>query len=85
MVTLSENEAKEIIKTMLPTIEKGIKENGRAIIAITQLERVFTPIRREGNTPDVYCKIVGAAFDRGIVTDVVATKHNGMATTFDHA
>lgn len=83
MTTLSENEAKDIIKDILPTIEKGIKDNGKAIIAITQLERIFDPLKREGNTSDVYCKIAWAAFGKGIATDVVATKH-GMAMTFDH-
>jgi hypothetical protein len=85
MTTLSEDEAKDIIKDMLPIIEKGIKDNGTAIIAIDQLERAFTPIRREGNTPDVYCKIALAAFEKGIATDVGATKHNGMAITFEYA
>lgn len=52
MATLSEEEAKDIIKDMLQTIEKGIKENGKAIIAIIQLERIFDPLKREGNTSD---------------------------------
>jgi hypothetical protein len=84
MTTLSEDEAKYIIKDMLPTIKKGIKENGRAIIAINQLERIFAPLKREGNTSDVYCKIAWAAFEKGIATDVVTTKH-GMAMVFEYA
>lgn len=85
MATLSENDAEYIVKDMLSIIRKGIKDNGSAIVAIAQLERIFDPIKREGNTPDVYCKIAWAAFEHRIATDVVATRDYGMAMKFKPA
>lgn len=85
MATLSKNEAKDIVKRMLPVIKSGIKDNGRAIVAIGQLERIFDPLTREGNTPDVYCKISEAAFDNGIATDLITTRDYGMAIAFNFA
>lgn len=85
MATLSEKEARDIVKDMLPTIRMGIKEYGEAIVHIAELEKIYSPLKREGNTPDVYCKIAGAAFEHGIATDVNTTKHTGMVMTFQPA
>lgn len=85
MSNLSEDEARDIVKDMLSTIRMGIKEYGAAIIHIAEIEKRYDPVRREGNTSDVYYKIAGAAFEYGIATDIVTTKHTGMAIEFHPA
>lgn len=85
MSTLSEEEARYIVKDMLSTIRTGIKEIGAAIIHIAEIEKRYDSVRREGNSSDVYYKIAGAAFEHGIATDIVTTKHTGMAIMFHPA
>lgn len=88
MATLSENEAKDIVKDMLPIIRKKMaipSNNGRAIIRIIDIEDAFDPVKREGNTSDVFCKIAGAAFEHGMAADIDAAKYEGMVITFKPA
>lgn len=85
MATLSKEEARDIVKDMLPTIRMGIREYGEAIVHISEIEKIYDPVKREGNTPDVFCKIAGAAFEHGIATDINTTKHTGMVMTFNPA
>jgi len=82
MATLSEEEARNIVKDMLPDIRRGIDMIGKAIIPIYDIEKTSGPVKREGNTPDVFCKIAGAALEHGLATDVDTTKHYGMVMTF---
>jgi hypothetical protein len=84
MATLSEDEARDIVEGMLPKISNAIKERGETKVYITDMEKSFVPISREGNTPDVYCKIAGAASEHGISTDLVAVKDR-MAMMFQNA
>lgn len=85
MATLREEEARNIVKDMLPDIRKGIDMAGRAIIPIPNIEQTFDTVKREGNTPDVFCKIAGAALEHGLATDVDTTKHHGMVMIFSPA
>jgi hypothetical protein len=85
MAGLSEKEAKDIVEDMLPDIRRGIDMVGKAIIPIPAIENVSSSVKREGNTPDVFCKIAGAAFEHGLATDVDTTKHHGMVMTFSTA
>lgn len=82
MSTLSEEEAREIIKDMMSSIKVGIGNDGEANIHITEIEKRYDPVKREGNTHDVFCKIAGAAFEQGIATDIGTTKHAEMVLRF---
>jgi hypothetical protein len=82
MTTLSEEEAREIVREMMSSIKIGIENYGEANIQIAELEKRYDPMRREGGTPDVFCKIAGAAFEQGIATDVGTTKHAEMILRF---
>ncbi len=86
MATLSENEAKDIVKIMLPIIrETIINRNEAYVISITGMKEAFDSVRREGNTPDVYCKIAEAASKYGLSVDIKPSLYHGMTLGFNHA
>ena len=85
MTTLSDKEAKNIVKDMLPIIRKGIDTNGTTAITIAGMEEVFGPVFREGNTSDVYCKIAGAASEHGLSTAIQPSMYHGMVMRFGPA
>lgn len=82
MTTLGEKEARDIVKDMLPIIRKKIDMSGSAVMSIADMEDVFDPIRREGNTSDVYCKIAGAASEHELSTDIQPSMHHGIVMRF---
>jgi hypothetical protein len=82
MVTLSEDEAREIVRDMMSSIKIGIENYGEANIYISEMEKRYDPVRREGRTPDIFCKIAGAAFEQGIATDIGTSKTAEMALRF---
>lgn len=85
MATLSEKEAKDIVKDMLPIIIEKINMSGTATMNIAGMEEAFGPVRREGNTSDVYCKIAGAASEHGLSTDIQSSMRHGMVMRFGPA
>lgn len=82
MATLSEDEAKKIIKDLLPIIREKINMSESASMSIVGMKEAFDPVRREGNTPDVYCKIAEAASEHGLSTDIQPSMHHGMVMRF---
>ena len=85
MATLSEKEAKDIVKDLLTIIRRGIDMNGTAAITIAGMEEAFDPVLREGNTSDVYCKIAGATSEHGLSTDIQPSMYHGMVMRFGPA
>jgi hypothetical protein len=82
---MNEKDAKDIVDDILPTIRKGIEAYGKANMRITDIENRYDAVRREGNTPDVFCKIAGAAIEHGIIADIDMTKSLEMIMTFSPA
>ena len=82
MATLSKKEAKDIVKDMLPIIREKIDMSESAAISIAGMKDAFIPVEREGNTPDVYCKIAEAASEHGLSTDIQPSMHHGMVMRF---
>jgi hypothetical protein len=82
MPSLSKKEAKNIIKDILPIIREKIDMSESASISIAGMEKAFIPVQREGNTPDVYCKIAEAASEHGLSTDIQPSLYNGIVLRF---
>ena len=59
MTSLSEKEAEEVVKTILPNIRKAIDKDpkGNAKIYIRDIANLSTAVKREGIVPDVYFKM----------------------------
>lgn len=85
MATLSEKEAEDIIKNILPIIREKTTSTEGMTIDMAGIAEAFDAVRREGNTPDVYCKIARAAYDHGISTTIKASTRHGMTLTFNTA
>ncbi len=81
-MTLSENEAKFIIEDMLPTIRKGIEMYGKTNMRISDIGKKYAAVEREGNTPNVFCKLTAAASEFGLSTDLGMTKNLEMTISF---
>lgn len=82
MTTLSKKEARDIVKDILPIIRENINMSESAAMSIAGMEEAFGPVRREGNTPDVYCKIAEAASEHGLSTDIQSSTRHGMVMRF---
>lgn len=82
MATLSEKEAEDIVKDILPIIRKRTDMDMTFVISITGMEEAFSTFRREGNTSDVYCKIAEAASEHGLSTDMQPSMYHGMVMRF---
>lgn len=80
--SLSKEEANEVAEDILSTIIKGLKTASEAYLRISDITKVTSAVRREGNTPDVYCKVVDAMFSRGISTGLERDREGNMVLSF---
>lgn len=55
------------------------------VASIAGIKEAFGPVFREGNTPDVYCKIAEAASEYGLSVDIKPSMYHGMAMGFSRA
>ncbi len=79
MATLSKEEAKEIVNTLYPELSHILKPEvaggpyPKVGLPAYAFKDAFPSVKREGITPDVFCKIAEAMSEKGISTDVDAT------------
>lgn len=78
--SLSKEETEKIAKEILPTITNAIDKDpkGKASVFMSDITKITPAAKKEGNTPDAYCKIAEAMFNRGIAIDL-GVSHNGRA------
>jgi hypothetical protein len=77
--SLSKEEVEKLVKEILPTITKALEEGDKARIYMSDITKTTSTAKREGNTPDVYCKIAEAMFSRGIAIDLGVHEINHRA------
>jgi len=82
---LNEEDARNIIRHFLTDITKGIYISGKSYIRFSDIEKMSDSVKREGNTPDVFCKIAEAAFEYGFSTDITVGSASGTLLIFSPA
>ena len=85
MNMLSEEDARNIMRYFLTSITNDIDRFGKSYIMFSSIEKMSDPVKREGNTPDVFCKIAEAAFEYGLSTDMVIGGTSGTMLLFNTA
>lgn len=83
-MSLTKEEADNVVKSLMSTISDGMSESmlGRAALRVSDIADRFPAIKREGSTPDTYCKIAEAILSRGIATDLRTDREGNMILSF---
>lgn len=84
-MVIRESDARDVIRNLLKRIEREIDLFGKSIIRFSDIENISDPVKMEGFTSDVLCKLSNAAFEHGISIDATFGTISGYLIIFEHA
>lgn len=82
---LSNEEARNVVEDLLVDIRKEINIVGESHKRFSYIEKISPYVKREGNTPDVFCKIAEVAYEYGLSTDISVGSLSGTLLIFSPA